>query len=52
MTNHMKKKSWAYQSPESEDLAMEVETSFLASILSDKPVDDSEEGETEGWGWN
>ena len=47
----LKKK--AYQSPESEELRFFFETNFLATVNGgDKPVDDSDDGDTEGWGWN
>ena len=43
----------AYQSPESEELRFFFETNFLATVNSEgSPVDDADEGETDGWGWN
>ena len=42
----------AYQSPETKDFEFLFESNFLATIEGEKPVDDSEEGDTDGWGWN
>jgi len=42
----------AYQRPESEECRFLFETNFLATVNKDGPVDDAEEGETDGWGWN
>ena len=41
-----------YISPETEELILLQEANFLASITSDKPVNDAEEGDTSDWGWN
>ncbi len=43
----------AYTSPETKEFEFLFESNFLATVNGgDKPVDDSEEGDTEGWGWN
>lgn len=42
-----------YETPESEELELLFDESFLASIESEKdPVGGSEPGETDEWGWN
>ena len=43
-----------YESPVAEEIRVFMEINFLASIDGgEKPVDDSNEGDTSGWGpWN